>query len=617
MPLAYRRSFFDRKKLILTVVFGVTVFLISLLCTFLLSPSRQIYGLNELKYTYSPRQSIHLLSPGSMTEIEEVEDVKRELNKQYLIIEAVLPSLSAGQLYINSFNGTARIAVDEAVIFDNLKDDRLASSSYIKIPLPENFAGKTIEIILYSPFSNEFSIGVIPSDCTLQTVTNLPYAAVIITAAVFVALLVSLVCTVAVRRESRWVSYIPLAVLALCLFVMLFEHCGLFAWPFNLKMCLMLAVPALYLLDAVVRCESWSPFAEAFLSLNVLYIICIAVFSGNIFFISLVKAGLILQIAGLVFVLHIFSSQNKSVSSLYAAATISFWAAAITFWYMLALGGQKLRMSLFAFIFAAVFYCLAVSLEALPGRRKEMVTETAPRFSGDVAGCTGKTDAQEAVMPVLGEASEWRDAGASDCFSVSKESLFSMICELVDKKLYGRDGHSLNVAKYTYILCTEMGMSAESAESISYAAALHDIGKVCIPEHILFKLEKLSENEFAEIRKHNVYGYQLLSLEDAPFFKMAALVAREHHEHIDGSGYLGLKGEEISLPARIVAVADVFDALVSPRSYKKSWSFEEAMVYIGKHRGDYFDTDAADAFMRAKDRIYDTYKLHLMRQISE
>lgn len=105
----------------------------------------------------------------------------------------------------------------------------------------------------------------------------------------------------------------------------------------------------------------------------------------------------------------------------------------------------------------------------------------------------------------------------------------------------------------------------------------------------------------------------MLNIDGDPFFNMAALVARDHHEHIDGSGYLGLKGEEISVPARIVAVADVFDALVSPRSYKNSWSFEEACIYIAEHRWDYFDGDAVEAFVKAKADIYDIYRYHLER----
>ena len=117
----------------------------------------------------------------------------------------------------------------------------------------------------------------------------------------------------------------------------------------------------------------------------------------------------------------------------------------------------------------------------------------------------------------------------------------------------------------------------------------------------------ITEEEFEEIKKHNIYGYQLLSSEEDEFFKMAALVARDHHEHMDGSGYLGLKGSDISIPAKIVAVADVFDALVSKRSYKEAWSFEGAVSYLSEHSGDFFDEDVVKSFIDAKDRIYELY----------
>ncbi len=643
MQLASRRIF-DRKKTIITAVFGLTVFLVSLLCDFLLSPSERLHELTNLKYTYSPRQSVHLSVSGNMTEAEKTEDIMRSSGEQYLIIEAVLPELRGGFLYIDSFNAAARIAVDGEVIFDSLADNVFAAYSLVTIPLPDDFAGKTAEMTVYSPFSSELSIGVIPPGCSLQTVTNMPYASVLISAAVFAVLIVNLFCIAAGRHKTRTDLYICAAAAVVCLFVALLEYGGQFAFPFGLKICLLLSVPALYLFGVALRYKPRRSSSETVLSLNILYIVCIAFSGGSILFVPLIKAGLILQIAGFIFVLQTFARQDKGVSAVSAAAAVCFWISDIAFWYMLALGGQKLRISMLAVIFAGVLYSLAVSAESLTGRCVETLAEEAPRiktaerhtgkssvktaveltcktadrftekFVRDSAGQTAERFAAESVRKLAEVHAEktWEEIPRG-YFSVSGNRLFSMLCELADKKLYGRDFHSFNVAEYTYLLCITMGISAESAERISCAAALHDIGKLCIPDSILFKLEKLSENEFAEIKKHNVYGYQLLDIDGDPFFKMAALVARDHHEHIDGSGYLGLAGEEISVPARIVAVADVFDALVSPRSYKKSWSFEDAFRYIGEHRGDYFDTDAVEAFVKARMDIYDIYRFHLER----
>lgn len=121
------RRFFNRKRIIMTAVFGLTVFLISLLSAFILSPSEQLQDLMNLKYTYSPRRSVYPSASGNMTEIEKVEDAMRDSGGQYLIIEAVLPDLSEGQLYMNSFNAAARIAVDGEVIFDSLEAKGLSA----------------------------------------------------------------------------------------------------------------------------------------------------------------------------------------------------------------------------------------------------------------------------------------------------------------------------------------------------------------------------------------------------------------------------------------------------------------------------------------------------------
>lgn len=668
------RRFFNRKRIIMTAVFGLTVFLISLLSAFIVSPSEQLQDLMNLKYTYSPRRSVYPSASGNMTEIEKVEDAMRDSGGQYLIIEAVLPDLSEGQLYMNSFNAAARISVDGEVIFDGLEAKGLSAYSHVKIPLPDDFAGKTVEVILYSPFSSELSIGVIPADCTLHTLTKMPYASVLISAAVSAALIVSLFCILPGRNKRRLDLYIYTAAAVVCLFVTLLEYGGLFAFPFSLKMCLFLLVPALYLFGAAVRYKPRGSYAyaETVLSLNVLYITCVAFFGGSALFVPLIKAGLILQIAGFIFVLQTFARQDKGESDVYAAAAVIFWISDIVFWYMLVLGGQRLRISLPALIFSGTLYCLAASAESLKDRNREVFPEetrekipeirmnksvnkfgrkAADEFTGKsvrnfaeesecrtdekfVRSSSGETEKTEktgetgyltAEKPTQSFAEKFSrkhaEAYAEETgekfyrgfYSVSRDALFSMICELADKRLYGRDFHSLNVAEYTYLLCITEGIRAENAEKISRAAALHDIGKICIPDQILFKSGKLSKNEFAEIRKHNVYGYHMLNIDGDPFFNMAALVARDHHEHIDGSGYLGLKGEEISVPARIVAVADVFDALVSPRSFKNSWSFEEACIYIAEHRGDYFDGDAVEAFVKAKADIYDIYRYHLER----
>ena len=164
-----------------------------------------------------------------------------------------------------------------------------------------------------------------------------------------------------------------------------------------------------------------------------------------------------------------------------------------------------------------------------------------------------------------------------------------------------------HVAEYTQALCGSLEIHPRRTQMIAAAAMLHDIGKVAIPREILLKNEKLTEQEYKEIRQHHHYGFRMLDGSQEPFMKLAARIALEHHEHLDGSGYLGLRGEEISLEARIVAVADVFDALTSPREYKQAWSFEQACSYIEEHSGVYYDPEVVWAFRRAKPRLLELY----------
>lgn len=167
--------------------------------------------------------------------------------------------------------------------------------------------------------------------------------------------------------------------------------------------------------------------------------------------------------------------------------------------------------------------------------------------------------------------------------------------------------HIENVVEYTKVICKAMGFDAQTTDNVGKAAYLHDIGKLCIAEDILFKPGKLTNEEFAEMRKHNQYGYEILSGLQEPIFKLAADVALQHHERMDGKGYMKLNGNEICIPARIVAVADVFEALVADRCYRKAWDFETAFDYIVENSGTHFDASVVDGFVKAKNQILEVY----------
>ena len=141
---------------------------------------------------------------------------------------------------------------------------------------------------------------------------------------------------------------------------------------------------------------------------------------------------------------------------------------------------------------------------------------------------------------------------------------------------------------------------------VTLAAPLHDIGKIGIPDAVLLKRSSLTDEEFAVMRRHPLIGYEILRDSQSRFVQMGALIALRHHERWDGSGYPdGLKGEDIPLAARIVAVADVFDALTSERPYKRAWSADEAFDYVQANRGTLFDPSCVDVLLANQARILD------------
>lgn len=164
--------------------------------------------------------------------------------------------------------------------------------------------------------------------------------------------------------------------------------------------------------------------------------------------------------------------------------------------------------------------------------------------------------------------------------------------------------HVIRMAKYSRIIAEELGFSGEEADVIEMAAPMHDIGKIGIKDSILLKPGKLSPEEFALMKEHTVIGHEILKDSPSKFLKMGAVIALGHHEKFDGSGYPhGRKGEEIPIVARIVAVADVYDALVSERPYKHAWPVQIALEYMTKQRGIHFDPACFDAFKAKFDTI--------------
>jgi putative two-component system response regulator len=159
--------------------------------------------------------------------------------------------------------------------------------------------------------------------------------------------------------------------------------------------------------------------------------------------------------------------------------------------------------------------------------------------------------------------------------------------------------HVMRMSHVSGRLALQMGMDAHFSEQLIHAAPMHDIGKIGIPDHVLLKPGKLDEEELVLMRKHPEMGAKILDNSTSPLIKLAHSVALYHHEKWDGSGYpFGLKGEAIPIEARIVAVADVFDALLNKRPYKEAWPVEDAVAEIETNRGKHFDPAVVDAMLQ-------------------
>jgi len=160
--------------------------------------------------------------------------------------------------------------------------------------------------------------------------------------------------------------------------------------------------------------------------------------------------------------------------------------------------------------------------------------------------------------------------------------------------------HLRHISKYSAILATQLSFPYQEVENMRYAAPLHDIGKVAIPDSILLKSGKLTPEEYEEMKKHPIYGAKMLENAETPLLQLACRISLAHHEHWDGTGYpYGLKEDNIPIEARIVSVVDVFDALMTKRVYKGAWSPEETIKYLKEQSGLLFDPAVIDAFIKA------------------
>ena len=172
-----------------------------------------------------------------------------------------------------------------------------------------------------------------------------------------------------------------------------------------------------------------------------------------------------------------------------------------------------------------------------------------------------------------------------------------MLAVAAEAKDRDTGAHVLRVQRYVHALATACGLCESDADEIGYSAILHDVGKLHVPDHILQKPGPLTDDERRAMEEHTIAGERILSR--APFFRRARLIARSHHEHFDGTGYPDrLAGQAIPIEARIVHVADVFDALTHDRVYKEAWDPTDAVEMIRAGAGTQFDPDVANCLVK-------------------
>jgi len=164
--------------------------------------------------------------------------------------------------------------------------------------------------------------------------------------------------------------------------------------------------------------------------------------------------------------------------------------------------------------------------------------------------------------------------------------------------------HIERVGMYSELLAKSYGLNRSQSEVIMLAAPLHDVGKISVPDHILRKSAKLDPDEWKIMQQHTIIGYKIFEDTEISLLKCAGLIALYHHEKWNGQGYpVGLTGDDIPLEARIVAIADVFDALTMKRPYKEPWPLEKAFDLIKKEQGKHFDPELVDIFLKNEDKI--------------
>ena len=186
----------------------------------------------------------------------------------------------------------------------------------------------------------------------------------------------------------------------------------------------------------------------------------------------------------------------------------------------------------------------------------------------------------------------------------SEHETLQMLGKSAEYKDPETNAHTQRVAHYCKLLASAYGLDENLQDIVFYASPFHDLGKIGIPDKILLKPAKLDTDEYEIMKRHSQIGYEILKGSKSKYLKAGGVIAYNHHEKYDGSGYPnGLKGENIPIFGRITAIADVFDALTSNRPYKKAWSVNEAFDLLIEEKEKHFDPFLVDLFIENREKV--------------
>ena len=195
-------------------------------------------------------------------------------------------------------------------------------------------------------------------------------------------------------------------------------------------------------------------------------------------------------------------------------------------------------------------------------------------------------------------------AAAVSVIEAREREIIALLMRAAEHRDTDTGNHVARVSAYTGIIAGRLGLDPAAVRALQLAASMHDVGKIGVPDAILLKPGPLTAEERVEMQAHAERGRRILEGSTSEVVRLAAEIAASHHERWDGQGYpAGLAGEAIPLPGRIVAVADVFDALVSDRPYKQAWPLERAKAFLSEQAGHHFDPACVAAFLAGWDAV--------------